>query len=239
LSGRRTLVLAGGLYHPWEDAAPPLADALADAGLEAHVCPDVGAGLARLAAGEFELLVVDCLRWSMTQNEKYAPHREALAFAPSPAEQQALRDYVARGRGLLGVHAAPISFDTMADWPDLLGVGWAWGRSYHPPCAPAQARVLHGTPVTAGGAGFEATDEIYSQMTVAPWMQPFMEACHPGVTEWRPVGFWGEDGGTRRVYCGLGHDGASRRDPVHRRILADAARWAFGAGQGAGETRHA
>ncbi len=185
---------------------------------------DVEDGLARLARGDFEFLTVACVRWTMTQHEKYAPFRAEWALSLSESGRSAIRDYVASGRGLLAIHGAPISFDDWPQWPQLLGVGWRWGVSHHPPRAPAQMRKAADHPITQGMEAFTVADEIYSALDVAPWMHPVAEARHEGMN-WRPVVFAGEHDGCRRAYCGFGHDGASLSNTAHQALIARAARW--------------
>lgn len=224
----RNLILAGGVYHPAEATGAPLVDILAEAGLDSVVERDVERGLGRLARGEFERLTVACLRFTMVQNEKYAPFRAEWALSLSPAGRAAIRGYLAGGRGLLALHTAPISFDDWPEWPALLGVGWRWGQSHHPPLAQAQARACAVHPITRGLAPFAVDDEIYADLVVAPWMTPLVEARHAADEAWRPVVFAGEDGGARRAYCGFGHDAASLNEPEHRAMIVRAARWVGG-----------
>jgi hypothetical protein len=224
----RNLVLAGGVYHPVEETGMPLVGILRDADLDSEVTADVEGGLARLARGEFERLTVACLRWTMTQNEKYEPFRSEWALSLSEAGRASIRDYVASGRGLLAIHTAPISFDDWPEWPKLLGIGWRWGVSHHPPYAPAQMRRIAEHPITAGMQPFAVVDEIYSALDVEPWMQPIAEARHADMLEWQPVVFAGEHAGCRRAYCGFGHDAASLSHPEHRAMIVRAARWVAG-----------
>jgi type 1 glutamine amidotransferase len=221
----RNLILAGGVYHPVEETGAPLVGILRNAGLESEVTADVEGGLARLARGEFERLTVACLRWTMTQNEKYAPFRAEWALSLSQAGRAAISDYLASGRGLLAIHAAPISFDDWPQWPRLLGIGWRWGVSHHPPCAPASMRKAAEHPITADMQPFTVADEIYSALNIEPWMQPVAEARHADMPEWRPVVFAGEHAGCRRAWCGFGHDAASLSNVEHRALIARAARW--------------
>ena len=221
----RNLILAGGPYHPVAETGVPLAAILREAGMDSEVTADVEAGLARLARGEFERLTVACVRWTLTQSERYAPFRAEWALSLSPAGRAAVGDYVASGRGLLALHGAPISFDDWPDWPKLLGVGWRWGVSHHPPCAPAELRSAAEHPITAGLQPFTVRDEIYSALDVEPWMRPLAEARHPEMQEWRPVVFAGERDGCRRAWCGFGHDAASLSNPAHRALIVRAGRW--------------
>lgn len=222
-----TLILAGGLYHPAEESGPALAEILAGIGWRGETVEDVEAGLARLAAGEFNRLVVACLAFTMRQHEKYAPHRQRFALSLSEAGRAAIRGYLATGRGLLAIHTAPICFDDWPEWPRLLGMGWNWGVSHHPPLAPLTARAVNGHPICRDLPDFAVSDEIYSALEAAPWMTPFLEARHADMAEWRPVGQAGEQGGSRRAWCGLGHDRASLMEPTHRRLIQRAAQWVW------------
>lgn len=222
----RNLILVGGIYHPFEETGPALASILEGAGWKSEVCFDIETGLDRLAAGQFDQLTIACLRWSMTQHEKYAPFREQWAFSLSQRGRDSIRAYLAAGNGLLGIHGAPLSFDDWAEWSTLLGVGWKWGVSHHPPYAAAQVRMIDTHhPITAGLPPFDVSDEIYSALVVQPWMKPLFEAKHADMNEWRPVGFAGESDGARRAYCGLGHDAASLENRTHQQLIQRAAQW--------------
>lgn len=226
MAALRNLILVGGIYHPFEESGPALARILDGVGWQSEVSFDIEGGLERLARGEFDQLTVACLRWSMTQHEKYAPLREQWAFSLSSRGRDTIRAYLTAAKGLLGIHGAPISFDDWPEWSELLGVGWRWGVSHHPPYAAASVRMTDAHhPITAGLPPFEVCDEIYSALDVQPWMQPLFEARHAGMAEWRPVGFAGEQAGARRAYCGLGHDAASLANPAHQKLIRRAARW--------------
>jgi type 1 glutamine amidotransferase len=222
-------MLAGGPNHPFEETVPALVRVLRDHGIETEVFHDLEAGLARLAQGGFDLLTAHCLRWTMVQHEKYAPIRDEWAFSLSESGRAAARRHVAAGKGVFGIHTAPISFDTWPGWTDILGVGWVWGKSHHPPLGLVAVRMTErDSPIAKGLPEFALTDELYCELAVAPWMQPFMAAHTADDATWRPAGFAGEDGGSRRVYCSFGHDGASITQPTHQALLGRAARWAAG-----------
>jgi hypothetical protein len=203
-----------------------LARILNGIGWQSEVTFDIEAGLRALAEGEFDQLTVSALRWTMVQNEKYAPFRDQWALSLSGAGRTAIRNYVKAGKGLLGIHTAPLCFDDWPEWGELLGVSWTWGTSYHPPYGSAAVRMSAGVhPVTQGLPAFDIADEIYSDLVVQPWMTPLFEARHPDMVDWRPVGFAGEKDGARRIWCGLGHDAASLAIPAHERLIRRAAQW--------------
>ena len=226
MAGIRNLILAGGVSHPFEETGPALAMILSKIGWRSEVSFDIEGGLEALARGAFDQLTFAALRWTMTQNEKYAPFRGQWAMSLSDQGKASIRAYLRAGKGLLGIHAAPISFDDWPEWGDLLGLSWRWGRSHHPPYAPASVRMSPAAhPVTDGVPAFEVSDEIYSDLDVRPWMTPLFEARHAGMTDWRPVGFAGDKDGARRAWCGLGHDAASLANPAHQKLIRRAAQW--------------
>jgi uncharacterized protein len=221
----RNLILAGGVYHPPEESGPALAAMLSEIGWESDIVVDVEAGLKRLAAGEFDRLTVACLRFTMTQHEKYAPFRAEWAMSLSQAGRAALTRWVGAGNGILGIHTAPICFDDWEEWGEMLGVYWRWGTSHHPPLGPVSVRPAGAHPIVADARTFDVTDEVYSALKVQPWMTPLFEAQAEGMADWRTVGLAGEHGGARRAWCGLGHDAASLSQSENRRIIQNAARW--------------
>jgi len=135
----RNLILTGGIYHDFADSTPTLERVLAEVGVVSESTTDIGAGLERLAQGGHELLTVCALRWSMTQ-PKFADQREAWALSLSAPQRQAILDHVAAGRGLLVLHTGAICFDDWPQWRELVGAGWTWGHSHHPPHGPVSVR---------------------------------------------------------------------------------------------------
>lgn len=226
----RNLVLTGGVFHPFETAAPALAEALGVAGIDSTVTEDFDGGLAALARGEFELLTVYALRWSMTQHEKYAPFRARYALELAADARAAITAHVARGRGLLGLHTASICFDTWAEWGSVLGGAWVWGHSGHPPLGPVEVEILvPGHPLVRDLPGFRLDDEVYGNLTLEPDVVPLMQARAIDTDAgWHPVLWERRYGRGRVVYSALGHDLASISHPVHAEIIARSARWALG-----------
>lgn len=242
MSAARNLLIAGGIYHPFEETAPALADLWRPHGIETEISFDVEDALRRLRQQRFELLTVHCLRWSMTQHPKYEPLRERWALSLSEAGRRSILAHVEHGGGLLGIHTASISFDDWPDWPNVLGAGWVWGRSHHPPASPIDVRmspVAH--PLTAGLASFSVVDELYSDLDLAPGVSVLAEASVEGA-EWQPVVTAHQVNASRRAYLALGHDLASIKDPAHTELLGRAGLWCAGLdakfvpfGRGAGQ----
>jgi uncharacterized protein len=233
----RAVILTGGIFHPFERAAPALGAILRDAGFEPWIGEDLDAALAQLRADPQALLVVYALRWSMTQHDKYAPYRARWALSLDDAARAAIAGHVAAGAGLLGVHTASICFDDWAGWRDVLGGAWRWGRSWHPERGPAEATLEARHPLARGLADFTLEDEVYSDLELAPgveiaaWAQARHAAADGRVTGRQPALWTHRHGRGRAVYDSLGHDETSLQHPIHRRLLQRAALWASGRNQ--------
>jgi hypothetical protein len=225
----RNLLLTGGIFHPFAEAAPALAGLLGEHGICSDIRTDIDAALRDLTPAT-DLVTVYALRWSMTQHEKYAPYRQTEALSLSAEARAALLGHVARGGGLVALHTAVICFDDWPDWPHLLGGGWVWGTSGHPPFGPAQARMTgtrHG--LTAGLTPFETIDEVYGDLCLAPDTEVLAELrAHADGAVWQPALWARQQDAGRVVVDTLGHDAAALLQPIHRQILARAALWALG-----------
>lgn len=220
------VILSGGPgHHPHAVTSARLGEILALEGIDSHVTEDIEAGLAGLAAGRFDLLTVNALRWRM-EAPKYEPERERWAFSLSAAGRAAISDHVARGGGVLAVHTATICFDDWPEWGDIVGAAWVWGSSGHPDLGPVHVTVHGGAhEIVDGASDFDTTDEIYARMDVRPDVKPLAAAAWEGTDH--PL-LWARTVGpaqARVVYDALGHDERSLDHPVHRSILRRAARW--------------
>jgi len=225
----RNLLLTGGIVHPFESAAPALAEVLRAHDIESTITEDIDAGLAELTRGGFDILTLYALRWSM-RDDRYAPHRARWAYSPSAAARDAIEGHLRAGRGIFGVHTASICFDDWPRWRGILGGAWEWGRSGHPPFGPVEVRIVEpGHPLVRGLAGFALDDEVYGDLALEPDVVPLMQASATGADRGAHPVLWTRNVGVGRVvYDALGHDAASMRHPVHARILARSALWALG-----------
>ena len=225
----RNLIVTGGAYHPFADSAPALAEILAtDAGIESTTTTDVSGGLAALARGEFDLLTVYALRWPM-EAERFAAERAQWGVRLDAEDRAAIENHLGAGRGILALHTASICFDDWPKWGEIVGARWVWGRSFHPPYGPVNARiepVAH--PVTSGLDSFQINDEAYGAMDLEPDITALLSVNAEGHNEWWP-GLWTREVfGGRVAYDALGHDRRSLQHPTHRRIVVRAALWALG-----------
>jgi type 1 glutamine amidotransferase len=222
------VILSGGHTHSFPVAAPALAALLAEHGIDSVVEMDPEAAIRRVAQARPALLTVYALRWTMQQGDKYAPYRERWGFSLSARARAEVEAHLARGGGILALHTAIICFDDWAGWGNILGGRWVWGRSSHPPYGRVDARPDEPRhPLLAGLPAFSLEDEAYGDLELDPGLQPLMRVRAAG-GDWQPALWTRMFGHGRVVVDTLGHDAGAFSHPVHRQIVARAARWASG-----------
>ena len=222
----RNLVLFGGIFHPFKEASEALCLALEEVGFCSTMTSDFDEAMERLSTEKFELFTIYALRWRMMQHEKYEPFRAEWAMEMTPARKATITQHLRQGGGLLGLHSASICFDDWAEWGDLLGGNWVWGKSHHPPPCPVEVEIVRDRDgIVAGLSNFGLMDELYQQLDIRPDVTPLMKARLQNDETAHTVA-WAHRVGAGRVVCDLlGHDASSIRNPQHRRFLKRAALW--------------
>lgn len=225
----KNLIYSGGIYHDFAQMAEALKDELALDGIQSTISFDLDECARQLESGDVDLLTVYALRWRMLEGEKYAPLRQEWALEVSDAARMAIERHVARGGGLLVLHTGVICFDDWPQWPQILGGGWVWGTSSHPPLQAAAVRVLDASnPLTIGISKFDLQDEVYQDLRLEEDIEVLATATagSDGVTQQHPV-IWMRRYGLGRVFCDtLGHDAESIGESNHAELLRRGARWA-------------
>jgi type 1 glutamine amidotransferase len=141
---------------------------------------------------------------------------------PRASQRRALRTYIARGGGFLGIHAAA---DAGYSWPwyrGLVGATFA----HHPRGTPsAFVTVEDGTSEATRGLprAWRRTDEWY-EFRSDPRGKVHVLASVLG----HPIAWCHRYGGGRSVYTGMGHTAASYSEPLFLRHLRGALRMAAG-----------
>jgi type 1 glutamine amidotransferase len=135
-----------------------------------------------------------------------------------PEQEEGLYQYVANGKGLVGVHGTAwwISGRAM----ELIGGAANW----HPPGLTFTVHVENGNhPVMQGIEDFEVEDEIYMS-AYEPAVQILTSAECFGRTH--PMA-WAKSYGKGRVfYTTLGHTSATFQRPPMQQMLTQGVRWA-------------
>lgn len=222
---QRNLILTGGLYHPFESACETLREALGEVGFQSDITTDIHAGLARLEAGQYDLLTVYALRWPM-KDARFDADRERWGVELNDADKASIERHLQKGHGLLALHTASISFDDWPRWREIVGAGWIWGTSYHPAHGPVSVRMAPAAhPITAGLQGFDFNEEAYSRMDLVPGIEALATVQAASQETASPCLWAREVGPARVVYDALGHDSASFEQPTHRQIVQRSALW--------------
>ncbi|HUZ26165.1 MAG TPA: ThuA domain-containing protein [Streptosporangiaceae bacterium] len=147
------------------------------------------------------------------------------------AQQQALADAVAAGKGLVGIHCANImgwqgdGLDP-ADRPlfELLGNRYlSHGPGHHEGRHTIEIVARH--PVTAGVADFELFDEYY-EFELADEKVTVLAQRRRADGVIIPVMYAREVGAGRVVYLALGHDMRAWGEPPFRTLVRQALAWA-------------
>ncbi|MGX1273375.1 ThuA domain-containing protein [Streptomyces phaeoluteigriseus] len=147
-------------------------------------------------------------------------------------QQRAFEDYIHRGGGYVGIHAAA---DTEYDWPFYGGLAGAYFQS-HPAIQPATVEVEdHAHPATSGlPQSWIRTDEWYNYRSNprdrAHVLASLDESSYTGGTMGgdHPIAWCQDYQGGRAFYTGGGHTKESYTDPVFRRHLVGGILYAVG-----------
>ena len=223
----RNLILTGGLYHPFEAASETLSSALSDAGFKSDISDDIHTGLTWLDSGDYDLLTMYCLRFPMLA-ERFANDRARWAVTMGEADTSRMEAHLQSGRGMLVMHTAAISFDDWPRWREIVGAGWIWGTSYHPPHGPVSVKMTASRhPITQGLPAFDFDEEAYSKMDLVSGIEA-LATVRAAVQDTASPCLWAREVGKGRVvYDALGHDSASINQATHKRILQRSALWAI------------
>lgn len=217
LGAPRLIVYSDGYNHPFAQSSEALADIARRVDLAVSILPDLADALAQLRSGH-DVLAINALRWSMTQFERYAADRPHWAGSLGSEHLAAMAGHVARGGGLLAMHTAVICWDNQPGWLDLLGGGWNWERSYHPPLGAIAVE-----PAPAFADRFETVDEVYHNLAPAPDCEIIATADAgegPQPVVWRRRHRAG-----RIVVDALGHDARSLGSAGHVALLQAMLGW--------------
>ena len=222
---KRNLILSGGAVHDYEQTSTVLADLLSSAQIESEVCVDFGV-LDEGPLMEFDMVTLNCARWTCSQPEVSPDWREDGLLELSEAARGNLVAFLSQGRGLLALHAATLCFDDWPEYSEILGARWEWGQSGHAPFGRHPMRVKTGAhPITRGIHDFIIDDELYSDPRLQDSVFPLIEADWDGRRH--PI-LWtrGYEGG-RVCYNALGHGPEAFSHPVNRTLLQRCAHWAL------------
>ena len=152
--------------------------------------------------------------------------------------RKAVLDFVAGGKGLVGIHAAAVGLNDWKEWGELIG-----GRYQALPYFEADVEVFpHALTTSFGGKGLRLADEFYEmkepydrsklQLLMAVDMARMKDVAKSSKygkltrTDGDYGLAWTKPYGKGRVfYCGLGHYETTYMDPAMMRFFLDGIRW--------------
>ena len=201
---------AGGWYHDSDRLAPMLKAALASQGFNFSYTTDLAAlDAANLA--KYDALLI------------YSNHRVI-----EPAQEKALLDFVANGKGLLALHSASFCFQNSAAYAGLLG-----GQFQRHGTGEFTAAVVNPShPVVEGLQPFHVWDETYVHTKLSPDRTVLMERAEGAGRE--PWAWVRTQGKGRVFYTAYGHDERVWGHPAFHTLMRNAIRWAIGPDVAAG-----
>jgi type 1 glutamine amidotransferase len=182
----------------------------------------IPAGVSALSRMGFAVTATD--RWP-TRLSRF----EAIVFLsttgdplPLASQRRALRAYMARGGGFLGVHAAA---DAGYSWPWYRGLVGATFARHDPGTPPAVVSVVDRRSAATSGLprAWTRSDEWY-EFRDDPSPRVHVLASVHG----HPIAWCHRYGGGRAVYTGMGHTIAAYSEPLFLRHLRGALRMAAG-----------
>jgi uncharacterized protein len=230
----RLLVLAGGSphAHDFDSSGAAVADVISALGHDVEIRNHPDAAAARLdaacegSAAPIDAFVLLGLWWRMT-GDAYEAWRDDYAYITPAATRQAFTSFVGGGGGLMAMHTAPICFDDWPEWADVVGGGWRWGVSSHPPFGRVNARIVAADhPVVKGVPRIlELDDEVYGDLDISDGVEVLAVARRHETDDEQPVMWAHRFNAGRVVFDGFGHDVASIRQPAHSRIIEQAVTW--------------
>ena len=209
----KTILLLGGANpaHKPRDVAAYVADHLeASGGVKVVITEDTGL-LESSAIDDYDAFLL----YLNTQEERWPQSREA-----------AFREALARGKGLLVLHAGVLSFRGWEDYTQLIS-GSPTPDFYHPPYGPFAVHIDDSAhPITARMVDFAVRDELYANVRLTPQARLLAHAKLNG--EVQPLLWVVDHPQTRVCTLLLGHDRAALQYPGAARLLQRGVAWVAG-----------
>jgi len=204
MAGIKTLLFVGGEIHDWKGCGEQIAKILDE--LDDLDVTQVEQDLSVLEAPRldpYELLVFYYTVGQITD-----------------AQKNGLLNWLASGKGYVGIHSAADSFRDCPEYRAMVGGHFVT----HPQYREYQVSVVDsGHPITQGLEEFTVTDEQYI-LDYDPRVNVLCTALWKGSA--MPVA-WTKTWGKGRVfYLALGHDAAACRHEMFRLLLQRGCRWA-------------
>ena len=202
-------------WHPFSETSEAIAALLEADDWQVQVAPEPDSALTMLEG--VDLLVV---------NAGDPWRSDAAAVGGNPASEMGLREALARGIGLLGLHCAVSTYRDYPQWREAIGGEWVPGHSWHPPIG--DSLVKSADPGSAAPRlvpdAILVFDELYTNLVIDEGVQ--VHATHEIASTTHPVIWSKQTGPVRAVVSTLGHDSHAYESATYREVLLRASRWA-------------
>ena len=143
-------------------------------------------------------------------------------------QQMAYLELLNRGKPIVYLHHALISFPEWEEFNQIVGGVWTQGKGTVKHNVQYTIQIADPDhPVTKGMQDFEIEDETYGNFDTNPDVHVLLKAEHP---ESAPVIGWTHQyGNSQIVYIQLGHDGLAYGNPGYRKLVDQGIRWVVAA----------
>lgn len=214
MSGRRILMVLGGEWHDFDGFSVAMTPVLESAGHSVERTYDLGA-LTQLDPRCNIVLLYTCLGGQPRPDRRTAP-------GPTPAQADALAEWVRAGGGLLAAHAATVISETSPALRALIGGAFVG----HPPQFAFTVYPLYKPhPITAGLDAFAVRDELYIE-EYDESVDVHLIALDRGVAH--PMAWSKREGQGRVAHVALGHGPDVWNLNPYQRLMLQSIAWLAG-----------
>ncbi len=216
----RVLILSGANNHDWKSTTPAIRAALEESG---RFAVDVEENVFGMTPTSFAPYAVVLSNFNTYGNN--APKGEWSAET-----KKAFLDHIAKGKGLVIVHAGSSVF---YDWPEFQNLAcgtWKDGTNHGAIHVDQVTFTGEESPITKGLAPFWIRDEFWQKTAVAPGAKALAsvtpDPAFKGSGKLENIIFTTESGGGRGFAIFLGHDATAMKNPAWRTLLQRGTEWA-------------
>jgi len=214
------LILSGANNHDWKATTPAIRATLETSGRFTVDVEENVPGMTPEAFAPYDVVLSNFNTFGKNAPKKVWNATMRKAFA----------DHMAKGKGLVIVHAGSSVF---FDWPEFqkLACGtWKDGTNHGGIHLNQVTFTAADSPITKGLAPFWIRDEFWQKILVAPGAKPLAtvtpDPAFKGSGKPEPILFATESGGGRGFAIFLGHDVVSMKNTAWRSLLQRGTEWA-------------
>ncbi len=217
----RVLILSGANNHDWKQTTPEIKAALEETG---RFEVDIEENVIAMEPAAFAPYAVVLSNFNTFGKD--APETKEW-----PAEtRKAFLEQIAKGHGLVIVHAGSSVFYEWPEFQKLACATWKDGTNHGPIHVDRVTFTDAHSPVTEGLAPFWIRDEFWQKIHVAPGAVPLASATpdpvFKGSGKLENILFTTETGGGRGFSIFLGHDGVAMKNSAWKTLLQRGTEWA-------------